>query len=248
VDAGLFSAMFIALHILLAMINYIQRRKKMHISIRNMFSMMLIAIFLMISASASGQYGRFNGDKKDIDGFNIFVNVAFTLAYRYENQNQFEPDYYKFDYKPDGTQFIAGLGCFWGMSDRLMLKAHLDYNYGNEYRYFDYSGMEYAEYEAFNTINFFFDGIYKLGKKKRFYLLAGAGIHYFFPQERIIETYVRKETVIISPPEKKIFPVLILGGGRFISIHGLDLFIELNYIHVFDLDKDNLGLRFGIFF
>jgi len=129
-----------------------------------------------------------------------------------------------------------------------MLKAHLDYNFGNEYRYFDHAEREYAKYEALNTINFLFDGIYKLGKKKRFYLLAGAGIHYFFPQERVIETYTRKETVIVSPPEKKIFPVLILGGGRFLSIHGLDLFIELNYIHVFDLDKNNLGLRFGLFF
>jgi len=55
----------------------------MHISIRNMSSVILIVVFVMISAPASSQYSRFNEDKKNIDGFNIFVNVAFTLAYRY---------------------------------------------------------------------------------------------------------------------------------------------------------------------
>ena len=84
----------------------------MYISIRSIFSMMLIVIFVMISASASGQYGRFNRGKKDIDGFNIFVNFAFNLAYRYENQNQFEPDHYQFNDTPNEVEFFVGLGCF----------------------------------------------------------------------------------------------------------------------------------------
>lgn len=220
----------------------------MHIRIGNISSMILIVIFMMISASASGQYARFNRDKKDIDGFNIFVNFAFNIAYRHENQNNFEPDYYEFTDTPTEAEFFLGLGCFWEMSDRLMLRARVDYIFGNEYRYFDYTEIEYAEYRALDTLNFFFDGIYKLGKRKRFYLVAGGGVHYIFPQERVIETYVKKETLIISPPDKKIFPVLMLGGGRFISMHGLDLFIELDFFHIFDLEKNNLALRIGVFF
>lgn len=155
-----------------------------------------------------------------------------------------------FPVTPSHLGFGVGMGFIFDVSKTVSLQVSADYVLGAEVKKIDPSDSEFFIYKTYNTVNFLAGGMLKLsGSKIRPFLSAGGGLCMLMPYDDREDSASAGSIIIIEAPEKKTYPMFMVGGGVLIGLKTTGFIkIELLYTRVSDYDRNALFLKLGYAF
>lgn len=178
------------------------------------------------------------------------VTGMFYQQMQMGSDSDYLPGENDFPVTPSFTGFGLGLGFLMDISKKFALQVSADYVFGGEVQKIDPSDSEFFLYKTYNTANFLASGVLKLNSRKiQSFLTAGGGLSMLLPYDDSEDTGSTGSIVLVEAPDKKTYPMLMLGGGVMIRLKSAGfLKIELQFTRVLDYDKNAIFLKLGYAF
>lgn len=178
----------------------------------------------------------------------ILLYGTFNLVQKMGNIGDYVPGENDFPITPAHFESGGGLGLFINISHRFAIQLSSYYLFGNRVNKEDPSDGETVTYKTYNNINTLGSVIVKVGSKPQFFICGGGGFNVLIP-------YPQKEVegslgsiIILQPPDKKINPMVGVGGGVILNFKKMILKLEALYTMILRYEKNSILIHIGFGF
>jgi hypothetical protein len=179
---------------------------------------------------------------------NIIFHGTFSLACQMGSENDYIAGENDFPITPSHSEVGLGLALMFNLSRMFALQLSGDFLLGAEVTKEDPSDGETCDYKTYNNMNLIAGGMMRFGKNTQMFLSAGGGVNVLLPYADTEKIGSLGSLVAIEAPEKKIHPMVAVGGGVIQNLAKMLFKLEILYTRIFDYDKNFILLRLGVGF